>query len=173
MASANVLLGLGANLGDPVAQLSHAVDLLGGVVEVLGVSRVYRSEPVGHRGQPDFFNLVVHGRTSLPPVALLRTVLELERAMGRVRDFPNSPRIIDIDLLAYGERVVDTPELVLPHPRMAERAFVLLPLAEVAPGWRHPLRGRTARELLQEASRLERICLWGALPPPGLRPAAG
>jgi len=154
---AEVLLGLGANLGDPRRQLAEAVASLGARMEDVRVSSVYRTEPVGHRDQPDFLNLVVRGRTRLPPEALLREVLAIERWLGRERSFPNAPRTIDIDLLAYGDRVMETPELTLPHPRMARRGFVLHPLAEVAPEWIHPTLGQTARELLSAAPSLERV----------------
>jgi 2-amino-4-hydroxy-6-hydroxymethyldihydropteridine diphosphokinase len=154
---AEVLLGLGANLGDPRRQLAEAVARLRGVVEELRVSSVYRTEPVGHREQPDFYNLVVGGWTALPPLELLREMQSIERALGRERSFANAPRLIDIDLLAYGDRVMDTPALTLPHPRIAERGFVLHPLAEVAPDWVHPVLARTARELLSAAGPLERV----------------
>lgn len=167
-----VLIGLGSNLDEPVERLAEAVRRLAPELEVLATSSVYRSEPVGHREQPDFYNAVVRGRTALAPGALLARLLAVEEEMGRRRSFRNGPRTIDLDLLACGERVLDTPELTLPHPRMAERAFVLVPLAEVAPGWRHPLLGRTARELLAEAGTLERIERWGRLPPGGSGPAA-
>jgi 2-amino-4-hydroxy-6-hydroxymethyldihydropteridine diphosphokinase len=159
-----VLLGLGANLGEPVRQLARAVERLGEVVEVEAVSPVYRSEPVGYREQPDFYNLVVLARTPLPAEELLARTQEIERELGRVRAFPNAPRTLDIDLLAHGSRVLDTPDLALPHPRMHLRAFVLVPLAEVAPKWRHPVLKRTARELLQRAATPERVELWGELP---------
>jgi 2-amino-4-hydroxy-6-hydroxymethyldihydropteridine diphosphokinase len=159
-----VLLGLGANLGDPVRQLARAVERLREVVEVEAVSSVYRTEPVGHREQPDFHNLVVRGRTALAPHDLLARAQEIERELGRVRTFTNAPRSIDLDLLACGERVLDTPDLVLPHPRMHQRAFVLVPLAEVAPEWRHPVFKRTARELLQQAPTPARVERWGELP---------
>src|SRR5690242_19698259 len=113
---AEVLLGLGANLGEPRRQLAEAVARLRGVVDEVRVSSVYRTEPVGHREQPDFYNLVVGGWTSLPPEALLREALLIERALGRERTFANAPRRIDIDLLAYGGVVMETPELTLPHP---------------------------------------------------------
>ncbi|HEV2147687.1 MAG TPA: 2-amino-4-hydroxy-6-hydroxymethyldihydropteridine diphosphokinase [Longimicrobiaceae bacterium] len=167
-----VLLGLGANQGDPVLQLARAVERLAQVLDVEAVSSVFRTEPVGHRQQPDFYNLVVRARTSLSPVTLLERTREVERELGRVRTFPNAPRTLDVDLLAYGERILDTPELTVPHPRMHGRAFVLVPLAEVAPGWRHPLLGRTARELLALAGTLERIERWGPLPPSGSRSSA-
>jgi 2-amino-4-hydroxy-6-hydroxymethyldihydropteridine diphosphokinase len=152
-----VLLGLGANLGDPRRQLAEAVARLGALVEDVRVSSVYRTEPVGHRDQPDFLNLVVHGWTRVPPGELLRGLLAIERALGRERTFANAPRIIDIDLLAYGGRVMETAELTLPHPGIAHRGFVLHPLAEVAPEWVHPVLARTARELLSAAGPLERV----------------
>lgn len=167
-----VLIGLGSNLDRPVERLAEAVRRLAPEVEVLAASSVYRSEPVGHREQPDFFNAVVRGRSELEPGELLARLHAVEEAMGRRRTFRNAPRVIDLDLLACGDRVADTPELTLPHPRMAERAFVLVPLAEVAPEWRHPLLGRTARELLAVAGALERIERWGRLPPGGSGPAA-
>jgi 2-amino-4-hydroxy-6-hydroxymethyldihydropteridine diphosphokinase len=154
---AEVLLGLGANLGDPRRQLAEAVARLRGLVEDVRVSSVYRTEPVGHRDQPDFYNGVVGGWTSLPPLELLRGMLAIERALGRERTFANAPRLIDIDLLAYGRVVMETPELTLPHPGIAHRGFVLHPLAEIAPDWVHPVLARTARELLSAAGPLERV----------------
>lgn len=162
-----VLLGLGANLGDPVAQLARAVAALCDEVRVDAVSSVWRSEPVGFAQQPDFYNLVVRGRTALDPLALLQRAREVEEALERRRPFPNAPRTIDVDLLAYGERVMRTEELTLPHPRLHLRGFVLHPLVEVAPEWRHPVLRRTARELLSAATDLERVERVGALPGPG------
>lgn len=158
-----VLLGLGANEGDPVAQLAAAVEGLSRVVRIGGVSSLYRSEPVGFAAQPDFYNLVVHGWTGLDPAELLGAAQEIERALGRRRSFANGPRTIDVDLLAFGERVMRTEALTLPHPRLHLRGFVLHPLAEVAPGWRHPVLLRTARELLSQADALERVKRVGPL----------
>ncbi|HEX8430623.1 MAG TPA: 2-amino-4-hydroxy-6-hydroxymethyldihydropteridine diphosphokinase [Longimicrobium sp.] len=154
-----VLLGLGSNVGDPGRQLVAAVDALGAVLTVTATSSVYRTEPVGFAGQPDFLNLVVVGRTALEPEALLDATQEVERVMGRVRTFRNAPRPIDIDVLAYGARIIRSERLTVPHPALAERAFVLVPLAEVAPGWRHPELGKTARELLAAGAsgRVERV----------------
>lgn len=163
-----VLLGLGANLGEPAEQLARAVEMLAAHVDIDRVSSLYRSEPVGHAEQPDFHNLVVAGRTRLPPMELLGAAQEIEGALGRRRIFRNAPRTMDIDLLAYGDRVMRTLALILPHPRLHLRGFVLHPLAEVAPEWMHPVLGRTARELLSSATALERVERIGPLP----RPAA-
>jgi 2-amino-4-hydroxy-6-hydroxymethyldihydropteridine diphosphokinase len=159
-----VLLGLGANLGDPVAQLGRAVEALSSSLRIGAVSSLYRTEPVGHADQPDFYNLVVRGWTALEPAALLRAAQGVEAALGRRRSFRDGPRTIDVDLLAYGDRVMRTPELTLPHPRLHLRGFVLHPLVEVAPEWTHPVLARTARELLSVAGVLERVERVGALP---------
>lgn len=163
MAQTFVLLGLGANLGDPPAQLAAAVRALERAVRVDAVSSLFRTAPVGFSGQPDFFNLVAAGHTGLAPAALLRAIHEIEAELGRVRSFPNAPRPIDVDLLAYGAEVIRTPELSVPHPGIATRGFVLHPLAEVAPEWRHPELGATARELLDRAGPLERVTRAGSL----------
>lgn len=163
-APAFVLLGLGANLKRPAARLAEAVAALRSAVEVAAVSSVYRTAPVGFAEQPDFLNLVVAGHTRLAPAELLREAHRIEERMGRVRTFRNAPRVIDIDLLAYGGLVVHTAELVLPHPGIARRGFVLHPLDEVAPRWLHPVLGKTARELLRAAGEVERVEKLGALP---------
>lgn len=163
-----VVLGMGANLGDPPAQLARAVDALPAVVRIGRVSSVYRTEPVGYREQPDFYNLVVMGTARAEPEVLLRELLALEHALGRERTFADAPRTIDIDLLAFGARVMEVPGLTLPHPRMHQRGFVLHPLAEIAPEWRHPVLGQTARELLSSGAARERVERVGPLhPPPG------
>lgn len=146
-------LGLGANLGDREANLRRAVELLAVTpgVRVRRVSAVYETEPVGLREQPWFLNQVVEVETDLSPQALLTRALEIEAALGRARRERWGPRIIDMDILLYNELTLETPGLTLPHPRLAERAFALVPLAELAPA--RPLPGgRTVAELAARAA---------------------
>ena len=159
-----VLLGLGANVGDPLAQLTLATERLARTGSIVTVSSVYLSEPIGYSDQPDFHNLVLSTRTQLSPAELLTAIHQIEHALGRTRPFPNAPRTIDIDILSFGDLVLDTPELTLPHPRMHRRAFVLVPLIEIAPDWVHPIFRKTATELLRGAGPLERIERVGRLP---------
>lgn len=130
-----VFVALGSNLADPVAQLAAACDEIGRLPQtrLLGRSSLWRSAPVGYLDQPDFVNAVAEVDTTLEPDALLEQLLEIERRHGRVREFANAPRTLDLDIALYGERRIDTPILTVPHPRMHERAFVLLPLHELAP----------------------------------------
>lgn len=162
-----VLLGLGANVGEPLHQLARAVEAIAKAMRIEAVSSVYRSEPVGFAEQPDFYNVVVRGTTGLTPRELLRAAQAVEDALGRRRTFANAPRTIDVDLLAYGDTVMRTEALTLPHPRLHLRGFVLHPLTEVAPQWVHPVLRRTARELLSLAEALERVEKVGALPGSG------
>ena len=128
-----VYLGLGSNLGDREANLVCAIDYISAKVQIEKISSIYETEPVGYDDQPFFFNAVISGITEVEAHALLRFVKKIEEEMGRVPTFPNGPRIIDIDILLYENTVVNTTELTIPHPRLSERAFVLVPLAEIAP----------------------------------------
>ena len=144
-----VYLSLGSNLGDRLRNLNAALDLLeGGGCRLLKVSSVYETAPLYYLKQPAFFNMVAACETSLPPGDLLALIGRVEAALRRRRLFRNGPRTIDIDILFYGGRVLALPGLALPHPRLAEREFVLAPLAEIAPGLRHPVTRRTAAGLL-------------------------
>lgn len=150
MATERAVLGLGSNLGDRLANLQRATDVLGERpgVRVLRSSRVYETDPVGGPPQPDYLNAVVEIETSLEPRDLLTACLDVERELGRVRAERWGPRTIDVDLLIFDERTIDEPDLVVPHPRMLERAFVLVPLAEIdadpmLPGGRHLPEVRT------------------------------
>ncbi|HEU5342563.1 2-amino-4-hydroxy-6-hydroxymethyldihydropteridine diphosphokinase [Edaphobacter sp.] len=147
-------IALGSNLnsaaGDREANLREAIERLGTLGEVRAVSSFYDTEPVGYTAQPRFLNGALLLETELPPEKLIRALLAIERAMGRVRDAaaPKGPRVIDLDLLLYGDAVMNTEELTLPHPAIAEREFVLGPLAEIAPGMIHPVLGLTVSEML-------------------------
>jgi 2-amino-4-hydroxy-6-hydroxymethyldihydropteridine diphosphokinase len=137
---------LGSNLGDPPAQIRGALQTLAAMPETRLVRRssLYRNPPAGHLDQPEFVNAVARIETRIVPRELLEQLLAIERAHGRVRDFPNAPRTLDLDILLYGERTVREPGLTIPHPRMLERAFVLVPLAEIAPDAVVPGGGRIA-----------------------------
>ncbi len=136
-------IALGSNLREPQCQLQAGFDALARLpgTELIARSSLYRSAPVGYLDQPDFVNAVVALRTSLQPRALLDALLAIEREHGRVRDFPNAPRTLDLDIALYGEQVIHEPGLTIPHPRMHERAFVMAPLAEIAPDAIVPGRG--------------------------------
>ena len=142
-------IAFGANLGDPAAAFEHAVTQLAQLPgsRVAGRSALYRSAPVGVAGQPDFINAVIALDTALAPHALLEALLAIEHASGRVRTAALAPRTLDLDLLLYGDAVIDTPALQVPHPRMHLRAFALLPLAELAPTIAIPGHGPVARLL--------------------------
>lgn len=140
--AASVYLGLGSNVGDRRAHLAHALDRLDAAFGLTGVSGVYETDPVGYRDQPRFLNLVARLRTDLAPRALLDRLRAIERERGRERTFKNAPRTLDIDLLLYGDRVIDQEGLRVPHPRMTERSFVLVPLLELDPELTHPVSGQ-------------------------------
>jgi len=139
----HAFVGLGANLGDPRAQVRAAASDLGLLprTRLLASSSLYRSAPVGVAAQPDFVNAVAKIETGLSARELLEELLTAEARAGRERPVPGAPRTLDLDLLLYGDAVIDEPGLVVPHPRMHERAFVLMPLAEIAPDASIPRKG--------------------------------
>ena len=147
---AEVLLGLGGNLGDPAAAITAALARLDAEgVRIRARSSLYRTAPWGVAGQPDFVNACAAAETALAPRALLERIHAVEAALGRERRERWGPRIVDIDVLDYDGLALDEPGLTLPHPRLTERAFVLVPLAEIAP--ERLIRGRTVREWAAEA----------------------
>jgi len=147
-----VYLGLGSNLGERQANLNAAIAALPAAVKALRASSVYETEPWGYRDQPPFLNQVVEGDTGLAPLDLLAHLKRIEAALGRQPSFRYGPRLIDLDILLYGDQVIELPGLTIPHPRLEERAFVLAPLAEIAPELRHPVTGMTMRELASKIS---------------------
>ena len=147
-----VYLSLGSNIGDREGHLRTAVERLSSAgVGVLRISPVYETEPVDYTAQGWFLNLVVEAETELFPLQLLARTSRIERELGRARTVPKGPRTLDIDILLYGNSVVQTEKLQIPHPRMAERRFVLAPLADLVPDLRHPVLQKTVRELLAGA----------------------
>jgi 2-amino-4-hydroxy-6-hydroxymethyldihydropteridine diphosphokinase len=154
-------LGLGANLGDPLKQLAEALQRLNAAeeVEVTRVSTFYRNPPLGPPGQPWYVNAAARVRTRLGPEELLRLLQQVETAMGRVRGERWGPRLLDLDLLLYNGEVIFSPDLVVPHPEMHHRAFVLAPLAEIAPQAWHPVLQKSAGDLLAELDPADRAAL--------------
>ena len=144
---ATVYLSLGSNVGDRLANLRAALERLA----VARVSPIYETEPVDYTEQGWFLNLAAEMETELSPLELLAQVQQIESELGRVRTVAKGPRTIDVDILMYGDTVVRSAELEIPHPQMAERRFVLAPLADLAAELRHPLTHRTVREMLAAA----------------------
>lgn len=144
-----VAIALGSNLGDREGAIRTAVDALRPHFVDLRLSSLYATAPVGVGEQPEFLNGAVVGQCRLSADELLATMLDIERAGGRERPFPGAPRTLDLDLILYGDAVLDRPTLTVPHPRFRDRRFVLEPLAEIAADWRDPVTGRTIDELLR------------------------
>ena len=151
-----VYLGLGSNLGDRQANLDKALEFLSQRLRMGKISSIYDTEPMGDSNQPRFLNLVCQAFTRLEPAALLALAQGIERKLGRVGK-SGKPRTLDIDILLYGDQVIDTADLVIPHPKMTERAFVLIPLDEIASDVVHPAAGKTVKELLQNATEKQGV----------------
>jgi 2-amino-4-hydroxy-6-hydroxymethyldihydropteridine diphosphokinase len=154
MQKTDIVIALGSNLGDRESYLRAAVDCLcEEFLENPRPSSVYESEPWGETDQPKFLNMVVRGLSEWKPPAILNFLKNTERELGRTKNRRNGPREIDLDLIAFGERVWESEGLTVPHPSMLDRSFVLFPLAEVWPEWRHPSNQKTAAELVAEWSK--------------------
>ena len=163
LSTSPILIGIGANLGrrgasTPQRTCEAALSAMAAArIRIVCRSRWYRSAPVPRSLQPWFVNGVAVVETRLPPLELLHRLQAIERRFGRWRGRANAARTLDLDLLAYGSRVVEGHDVLLPHPRMHERAFVLVPLREVAPRWRHPIFGETAGELVATLAPGQRL----------------
>lgn len=153
MDQTNVYLALGSNLGDRCNNLRLALEKLSEKVTIIKASSVYETPPWGYVEQPAFYNQVLYGKTLLTPSELLTFVKEIEENMGRVKNFQNGPRLIDIDILLFAEEMVNTENLVIPHPRMVERAFVLLPLSEIEPDIIIPGINKSLSALLRQVDQ--------------------
>ena len=154
MKGVTIYLALGSNLGDRMGNLASAVERLSEKITIKKVSSVYETEPVYYKEQPLYLNAVLSAITELEPSDLLLFVKSIESDLGRQPSFRNAPRLIDVDILFYGDQVVQTEKLTIPHPGIAERAFVLVPLAEIAPELVHPVTREKVEDLLTTVNGL-------------------
>lgn len=146
-----VYIALGSNLGNRFLNIKEAIFSLAEKMGILEISSIEETEPVGFLNQPKFLNSVLKAQTELTLREVFSLAKDIEKSMGRISNFKDGPRIIDIDILFYNDEVIDEPDLKIPHPRLQERGFVLKPLAEISPEFKHPVLNKTIRELLIEA----------------------
>ncbi len=158
-----IYLALGSNLGDRMSNLASAVERLSRKITIKKISSVYETEPVYYKEQPLYLNAVLSAVTKLNPFELLSFVKAIESDLGRQPSFRNAPRLIDIDILFYGDQVVQTEKLTIPHPGIAERAFVLVPLVEIAPKLVHPVTHERVSKLLAEVEGVAGVKKFGKL----------
>ena len=152
-----IFISLGSNLGDRSENLSKALQLLSTKCTIFGASSIYETEPLYKQDQPFFLNQVIEVKTALRAHELLYFCLDIERQMGRVRSLKNEPRIIDLDLLLYKDIIINTTNLILPHPLIQERKFVLVPLCEISPLKIHPVLNKSMKELCEKLETSEQV----------------
>ncbi len=157
MQKKRIYLALGSNLGDKKTYLNRAILFLKENVAISKVAPMYESHPVGYQEQDAFYNTVLEGETFLEPFGLYLFVKKIEKTLGRVERFKNGPRELDIDILLFNQEVIELPELVIPHPRMHLRDFVLRPLVDIAPNIIHPILGKSMKELYQQLPLENRV----------------
>ncbi len=156
----NIILALGSNIGDRKKNLKKGIDILKKNIDICKISKIYVSKAVGYTSQPEFYNMVLSGKTDLSPSELLSFIKDVEKKVGRVYRFHWGPREIDIDIIFYENRVIDTEKLKIPHPFMHKRDFVLRPLLEIEPEMKHPVLNKSIKELytsLEEFSIIDEI----------------
>ena len=154
-----IALALGSNIGDRLTALRNALEALTPYIQITATSPVYETAAAYVTDQPPFLNAVVTGTTLIAPLALLWNIKRLETGLGRAPTFRYGPRSVDIDILFYGDQIVNLPELQIPHPRMAEREFVMKPLVDITPSWIHPVSGLSATEMLQNIRTSNPLCV--------------
>lgn len=161
----DTFISLGSNREDRVGYIRQALFLLGRTpgIRVRDVSALYETEPMYLREQALFLNCVAIITTALEPYILLAACQKIERVLGRIRSIRYGPRVIDLDIISYGRRLIDIPGLIIPHPGLSERRFVLEPLFEVAPYWRHPARNRSVKELLDALKSEDKVIYYGEI----------
>lgn len=159
MKETSIFLSLGSNLGDRASNLQTAIKEISQFTELKGQSSIYETSPMGYKEQCHFLNQVIEIYTELSALELIFRIEEIEHKMGRVRETENGPRTIDIDILFYGQTIINQQNLQIPHPRIEERKFVLIPLEEIAPEYPHPISKKTIKELNQFKSTDE-VKLW-------------
>lgn len=143
-------LSLGSNIGDRLENLANARKALNDKFKIIKESSIYETAPWGYEDQPDFLNQVIEIDVQLPPAEFLRIIKDIEKKLGREKSFKYGPRNIDIDILTYGNLVYHSGRLSIPHPKLGERAFVVIPLEEIAPKFRHPVTDRDIRSMSEE-----------------------